>query len=285
MHEEKLRRPAESPAIEYERRVMHDVIREKMFGPAEDPPRNRIGRYRLERPMGRGGMGEVWAAHDPKLDRAVAIKLVGKHLRGDRERLHRGLEMDARHAARIEHPNVVEIHDVGFYDDELYVVMELVEGGKTVERWLEERARSWREIVELFLEAGAGLAAAHAQGIIHGDFKLANVLVDPQGHARVADFGLARATADRRATVPDGRESLVESWGLGGTPRYMAPEQWARGACDQCTDQYAYCVALYRALFRAWPSEASSRPEARGGAPGRSPADRYGAPRALVRIV
>lgn len=184
------------------------------------------GRYELLRLHGAGAMGVVWAARDTRLDRPVALKLL-------RQGAAQSPAEEARLQARVSHPNVVQVFDVGEADGQAFVAMEFVEGS-TLRRWLRQ-PRSREAILRVFHEAGQGLAAAHRAGLVHRDFKPDNVLVDVSGRARVADFGLA-AMAER------------VSHRRAGTPAYMAPEQFAGGAVGPHSDQFGYCVALVEAL-------------------------------------
>lgn len=183
--------------------------------------------FEIESLLGRGGMGAVYRARDRALGRRVALKL-GLH-GTDVSRLER----EATALARLAHPNVVTIYEIGTHDGAPFVVMELC-GGGTARAWLAEQ-RPWPAIVEMFAAAGRGLAAAHAAGIVHGDIKPDNILLGDDGRPRIADFGLARETLD---------ETRARS---GGTPRYMAPEL-AHGAATAASDQFALAVALYEAL-------------------------------------
>jgi tetratricopeptide (TPR) repeat protein len=229
-------------------------------GRASDPdvPIDRIGRYLVLDLIGAGGMGVVYAAYDPALDRKVAIKL----LHDDHEPAQARLLREAQALARLRHRNVVAVHDAGRFRNQVFVAMELVEG-TTLQRWLAERPRPWREIVRVFVEAGRGLAAAHAEGLVHRDFKPDNVLLGADGSVRVADFGLAHPVGE-----PDP--------GVVGTPRYMAPEQQSGAPVDARADQYAFCVALREALARRRRGRVPARLGAlvrRGLAP--APADRH----------
>lgn len=199
------------------------------------PPGGHLGRYVVKRLIGSGGMGVVLAAHDPELDRPVAIKLLHRDGGQAQERL----VQEARAMARLHHPNVVMVHDVGVCDGRVFVAMDLVEG-ETLRRWMEARPRGWREIVALFVAAGRGLAAAHAVGLLHGDFKPDNVLVDARGTPHVADFGLARSELDGAAPI-------------GGTPAYMAPELRADNAHGAAVDQFAFAVSLWEAVCGELP--------------------------------
>src|SRR5438093_1628073 len=150
-----------------------------------------VGRYLLERELGSGGMGVVYAAYDPELGRKVAIKLV-RPASGGMDLGKARLLREAQAMAQVTHPNVVAIHDVGTVEDQVFIAMEYIEGS-TLGEWLAARERSWREITSMFAQAGRGLAAAHAKNIVHRDFKSDNVWVGEDGRARVLDFGLARA--------------------------------------------------------------------------------------------
>jgi tRNA A-37 threonylcarbamoyl transferase component Bud32/tetratricopeptide (TPR) repeat protein len=193
--------------------------------------------------VGRGGMSEVYAAYDPKLDRKVAIKLLRANdaPKDQRQRLLR----EAQAIAKLQHPNVVVVFDVGTYRESLFLAMEYVDG-RTVGAWLKASPRTPRRILEVYLAAGRGLAAAHAAGLVHRDFKPDNVMVTRDGQVRVMDFGLA--TEARRggdsAAVPTGTIART----MMGTPAYMAPEQFAGGPTDARTDQFAFCVSLHEAL-------------------------------------
>lgn len=241
------------------------------------PADMKIGRYQLLHCLGQGGMGAVYAAWDPQLSRQVALKLLhddgagGSSQAAHKARLR--LQREAQAIARLSHPNVVAVYDVGHLGDEVFVAMELVDGG-TVRTWLAERRRSWREILEVFLAAGRGLQAAHAAGLVHRDFKPENVLVGHDGRVRVADFGLARtantpSSSDEEdaPSLPVFMQGAQEAQGMQGplalpltrtgavlgTPLYMAPEQFHGGTVDARTDQFSFCVALYRALYGVLP--------------------------------
>ena len=243
--------PRESP-LELER--LRASVREGLFGvPTQGV---RIGRYRLDRCIGRGGMGVVWAARDDELDRTVAIKILRPELGG----LGVGLDKEARALARLSHPNVVGVFDVGTHDGQRFIAMEFVEG-ETLREWLEQ-PRSLPEILDAFAGAGRGLAAAHAVGLVHRDFKPDNVLLGRDGRARVLDFGLARPpSAAEPGPTPlaldaDPRATALSRHGvLLGTPAYMAPEQHLGLTADASSDQFAFAVALWEAAFRRPPFE------------------------------
>jgi eukaryotic-like serine/threonine-protein kinase len=207
-----------------------------------------IGRHRVLAPLGEGGMGRVVAAHDPHLDRPVALKLLHDDPSVDPEERRLRLAREARAMAKLSHPNVVTVFDVGFDEAtrQLFVAMELVPG-TTLTRALAERRRSRDEVLSLFLAAGEGLSAAHAAGLVHRDFKPDNVLVGRDGRVRVTDFGLARPP---RARGHEGVDAihLTRVGAIVGTPAYMAPEQFEGKEADPRTDQFAFAVALFEAL-------------------------------------
>lgn len=227
-----------------------------------------LGRYRLGRRLGAGGMGTVFEAEDLELHRRVALKILHAEPGADLEHTHARLLREARAMAQTNHPNIVAVYDVGRIGapaDEgaaaaqVFLAMELVEGS-TLTAWL--RGRRPSEILAAFVMAGRGLAAAHATGLVHSDFKPDNVLIGADGRARVTDFGLALAArlgapVDRaRQASVDLRASMqiqTEQGTIVGTPAYMAPEQWRGQPADARTDQFAFCVALYEALVGARP--------------------------------
>jgi tetratricopeptide (TPR) repeat protein len=221
----------------------------------------RYGRFVVTRAIGRGGMGEVLAARDPELDREVAIKVLPATKQGDtrgRERMVR----EAQALAKLSHPNVVQIHDVGTADDAIYIAMELIDG-ETLATWLEcDPPRPWRDVVAAFVQAGEGLAAAHRVGLVHRDFKPHNVLMSREpvqgsvGRVRVVDFGLARTWGADTPSLSDSAPVSVDLTRTGevvGTPAYMAPEQFAARATDARTDQYSFCVSLFQGLYGVRP--------------------------------
>ncbi len=238
----------------------------------------RIGRYHILRLLGEGGMGLVFAAYDEDLDRKVAIKL----LRTDTPsgRLDRAwLLSEAKAMARLSHPNVVQIYDIGEIEDQVFVAMELVVG-VSLRDWLRQSNRSVAEILRVFTAAGRGLQAVHEAGLIHRDFKPQNVLVAPDGRARVLDFGLAHRRRDAAAAPPDPEVSSVtgshrslaaqpaastsargSTQTVAGTPAYMAPEQHQGVDIDARADIFAFSVALYEALFHRRPFAGKSARE------------------------
>lgn len=191
-------------------------------------------------------MGVVWAARDRVLDRRVALKVLHDAFLGEADQQR--LAAEARAMARLSHPNVVAVYDVGERDGRMFMTMELVEG-VPLTRWL-ETPRGWREVVAAFREAGAGLAAAHDAGIVHRDVKPSNILVGNDGRTRITDFGIACETA---TAAPEASGTMTQTTALAGSPPYMAPERLAGGAADARGDQFAFCVALYEALHGRRP--------------------------------
>jgi tetratricopeptide (TPR) repeat protein len=205
----------------------------------------RVGRYVFRRLLGSGGMGVVVAAHDPELDREVAIKLVGADVTADEDHALR----EAQAMAQLSHPNVVQVYEVIRLGARTAIVMQLVEG-EDLGAWQTREERSWRAVIEVYVQAARGLAAAHRAGIVHRDFKPSNVLIDRDGIVRVTDFGLARRASD---------EAMGAATGLAGTPAYMAPEQHRGEAVDARTDQWALGCALFEALYGRRPFPADDR--------------------------
>jgi tetratricopeptide (TPR) repeat protein len=234
--------------------------------PAEFARGTLIGRYVVVDKLGEGGMGVVYRAFDPELDRKVAIKVLqgktgggGGSSGGDQAWLLR----EAQALARLAHPNVVAVHDVGTLPgDQVFVAMELVDG-MTMRQWLKTKERTWREVVPVLLAAGEGLAAAHDVALVHRDFKPENVLVGNDGRVRVMDFGLARLKPGdidvpfSASPLDSGKSplsaNLTEAGHVVGTPAYMAPEIYEESPADAATDQFAYGVTLFEALYQGRP--------------------------------
>ncbi len=246
------------------------------------PLQTRVGRFIITGQLGAGAMGTVYEAHDPDLNRKVALKIVREPDQKHSLRLLR----EAQALAQLQHPNVVVIYDVGATQDGVFIAMELVEG-ENLRQHVAGSAPSWKRAVALYLQAGRGLAAAHEKSIVHRDFKPANVLIDRQGRVRVTDFGLAWLVVERandasagepasartppattRATItidetgdPPAAHAatgllgspLTHEGTLLGTPRYMAPEQHARRSATARSDQYSFCVCLWEAVFGEHP--------------------------------
>lgn len=222
-----------------------------MFGHTE---RVTLGPYAIDRPLGSGAMGVVYLAHDPRLDRPVALKVLHpQRCVLESERGHRQLRREGRALGRIVHDNVVTVYDVGEANGRIYVAMQYVEG-RSLQDWLEQEPRDWAAVRDAFVQAGRGLAAAHDAGIAHRDFKPSNVQVGDDGHVRVLDFGLATGritpttSASGQRSSQAGEHVSATDGRIAGTPHYMAPELRQGAPADPRSDQYAYCVALHDAL-------------------------------------
>jgi len=274
--------PLQSPPAAPTRALMEQVARERrdprmkgivlsrLFEDEIEP--QRIGRFTLLDRLGEGGMGVVYAAYDDRLDRKVAVKVLRPWAAEGPSEDHDRLLHEARTMARLSHPNIVTVHEVGVHEGDVFVAMEYIRG-QSLDRWLEGppagRARPWREVVEVFVAAGRGLAAAHRAGIVHRDFKPYNVILDEDGVPKVLDFGLARMVepagdargAESTEPRPDARRDTTRpprTEGLVGTPAYMAPEQWKGAPADERSDQFGFFASLHHALYRQLPFAASS---------------------------
>ncbi len=221
----------------------------------------RIGRYRVVGVLGSGGMGRVYEAVDDRLDRRVAVKVLHHHLS---EQHRRRLVREAQALARLSHPNVVHVYEIEEADGETFVAMELVRG-QTLQAWARQEPRpGWRQCVDVYRQAGAGLAAAHAEGLVHRDFKPGNAIIDAKGRVRVLDFGLVRQAEEHEPTEPaspaavgsDGAAAELDLTTTGtvlGTPAYMSLEQMSGGDVDARGDQFSFCVSLYEAIYGERP--------------------------------
>ncbi|MDI1446021.1 serine/threonine-protein kinase [Polyangium sp. 6x1] len=216
-------------------------------------PGARLGRYTLTDVLGRGGMGIVYSAHDPTLDRKVALKVLRGEVtaRVGADIASARLLREARIAARLSHPNVVTIYDVDSHGGQIFIAMEYVDG-EPLSAWLEAGPHPAGEILERFTQAGRGLVAAHGAGLVHRDFKPANVLIGKDGRVRVSDFGLAGWTSEDASgkAAAEGAATLTRTGALLGTPLYMAPEQHRGERAGPHADQFSFAVALYEALYR-----------------------------------
>lgn len=239
-------------------------------------PGSQLGRYVVIGTLGEGGMGVVLRAYDARLRREVALKMIKPGLAS--QELQARMVREAQAMAKLSHPHVVSVYDVEAEDGVVRIAMEFVDG-KTLDGWQQERERTPREVVAYYLQAGRGLNAAHRAGLLHRDFKPANVLVSSDGIAKVTDFGIARIEADEatlsrdsnlgitscrtgdEASLPDGgiSDPLTRGGVVMGTPRYMAPEQFSEQTIDASVDQYAFCVSLWHALTGSYPFEPKER--------------------------
>ncbi len=289
------RHPGSPPLAEGElgSRLRREQVHAALFGAGKAGAPARVDRFALLEPIGAGGMGELYAAYDAQLDRKIALKLVRTGRGG--EKADARLLREAQALAKLAHPNIVTVYEVGSADDRVFVAMEYVHG-QTLSAWLEGASaqpepQRIQALLGLFRDAGRGLAAVHQAGLAHRDFKPDNVLVGSDGRVRIVDFGLARSTLEtsderpasdsqvdvlaarssisaRLASSSGGEasdelvtpdiSSLTATGTLLGTPRYMAPEQWRARRGDSRSDQFSFCVALFRALFGAFPFESAT---------------------------
>jgi len=227
------------------------------------PGPQMLGRYVVLGKLGRGGMGTVLEAFDRTLDRRVAIKVLHDEL--DDKQTKRLLR-EAQAMAKLSHPNVVQVYEAGEVGGQTFVAMELVQG-QTLGQWMRQDPRpDWRTCVKVFIQLGAGLAAAHERGLVHRDFKPGNAIVDDEGRPRVLDFGLARKldskeeseasdpamtwTEDDACALDD---PLTRTGAVLGTPAYMPLEQMNGHEADARSDQFSFCVALYEAVYGERP--------------------------------
>jgi eukaryotic-like serine/threonine-protein kinase len=255
------------------------AIAAQLFG--DDDPAPRIGRFTILRRIGRGGMGEVFAARDAELDRVVAIKVMRR--RGSQAIAERFLR-EGRALAKLSHTNIVQVHEVGEHDGKMFIAMEHV-AGQTLREWMHEDggAKPYAEIITVFLAAASGLAAAHAAGLVHRDFKPDNVMIGADGRVRVLDFGLARSVdthafefdssttesntgSDTGSGTDPGKPErsdprMTETGITLGTPAYMAPEQHRAEPATAASDQFGFCVTLFEALYGIRPFFGSTRRE------------------------
>ena len=244
-----------------------------------------VGRHVLLDKLGSGAMGVVYAAYDPELDRKVALKVLRPRVAGRNGQAR--LLREAQALGKLAHPHVVAIHDVGMVGSQLWLAMELVEG-QTLRAWF-RKPRHWREVLKVMRGAGEGLAAAHAAGLLHRDFKPDNVMVGDDGRARVMDFGLVRVGSEQ-APTPNGRSRTLSNAGalmaeltvegsLVGTPAYMPPEQFEETKITAAADQFSFCATLWEALY----GERPFAPDARDGVL-RSPPKGWSVPGRLRKV-
>ena len=226
--------------------------------PERQPMPSQLGRYRIKRELGAGAMGTVLLAEDPELERELAIKILRRHVD---EHLRQLLVTEAQAMARLAHPNVVAVFDVGREGEQVFVAMEYVPG-QTLREWQAEHKKDWRAVVAAYLDAARGLEAAHLAGVVHRDFKPDNVLMSDAGVTKVTDFGLAHFAAQApRPDLGDRLSTLVTSHAIAGTPAYIAPEIIAGQAAGPRADQFSFCVALWEAVYGERPFRASKLTE------------------------
>ncbi|MCH9687900.1 MAG: serine/threonine protein kinase, partial [Deltaproteobacteria bacterium] len=260
---------------------LQDTITDARATSAPDVSQDgRLGRFLVIRKLGEGAMGTVFTAYDEELDRRVAIKVLNRDSRDEDTRAR--LLREAQALAKLSHPNVVQVYEVGQSAGAVFIAMEFV-AGQTLRTWMDAGPRPWAQTLAKFAEAGRGLAAAHDAGLIHRDFKPDNAIVGEDDRVRVLDFGLARAdgsgtpvldeldnplrlddtgpeTALRSGSEQSARLSstLTRTGARMGTPAYMAPEQYQAGTSDARTDQFSFCVALWEAVYGERPFRGGS---------------------------
>ncbi len=283
--------------------LKREVLLAKLF-PAQ-VTRPKLGRYDVLEFVGEGGMGTVFAAYDPRLDRRVAVKLLRQS--GDEQQRRARLLREAKALARLSHLNIVTIHEVWEEQGEVYLAMEFVQGQSLFD-W-QAAAPAWREVVDIYRQAGEGLVAAHEAGLVYRDFKPHNAILRDDGVVKLLDFGLARledappqadGELDTGSTLPPSDDRLTRPGAVMGTPAYMAPEQREGRPADAASDQFSFCVSLWEALHGSLPSmrEPGAEPGTESnrertvptwvrqvverGLSG-APADRYPSMRALLR--
>jgi eukaryotic-like serine/threonine-protein kinase len=265
---------------------------------------SRIDRFVIQEQRGSGGMGVVYRARDPGLERDVAIKLLHPEMLGqERGRvLAMRLVREAQALAQLSHPNVVTVYEVGVHDESVFLAMEYIDG-QTLDQLMAARRHGWREVVGLFVQAGRGLVAMHRCQIVHRDIKPSNLLVDRTGQVRLTDFGLARHVDSARSRDHLSRSgarssptaanlaslgALTAVGAVVGTPRYMAPEQYD-GIASPRSDQFSFCVALWMALYGEHPfGDGTDRAALRDAVVAgrrRPPPRRSSVPRRIERLV
>ncbi|MEM6293980.1 MAG: serine/threonine-protein kinase [Myxococcota bacterium] len=245
--------------------VTEAAVLKGLFGEAVEP---RVGRYRVGRPLGAGAMGQVFEAHDDELDRAVALKLISGERAGT-ERARGRFLREARALARVNHPNVVAVFEVGVHEGDVFIAMELLRGA-TLRSWVADERRSWQAVLAVMLQLGDGLAAAHAAGLVHRDLKPDNLWVGEDGRARVIDFGLAMADDDEGGAAASGStlermlnsgsDKLTRTGAAVGSPAYMPPEQLMQRGVTERSDQFAFCVTLFEVLHGTRPFVGAALP-------------------------
>jgi len=266
---------------------------------------SRLGRYLLIGELGRGGMSVVYRAYDPKLQREVALKCLGPQRMSTETQAR--LVREAQAMAKLNHRNVVSVYDVDLLDERFVLAMEYVEG-MNLGRWVRVERRAWPDVLSVFIEAGRGLTAAHAAGLLHRDFKPANVLISAEGEVKVTDFGIARVEESPgearpaellpvRVELDDvvyrGTGPLTEDGEVVGTPAYMPPEQFQGRVLTAAADQYAFCVSLWEALtgtlpFGTPPSDGrniTALIQLKVSGPPRWPSSASGVPRGIVDAI
>lgn len=235
--------------------------------------RQRFGRYVIMGVLGRGGMGTVLEAYDAELDRPVALKILNSRVSGKESRR---LVREAQALARLDHPNVVKVFEVGMVGEQTFIAMQLVDGITLAEWQAQTPGHDWKECLEVYLQAGDGLAAAHEAGLVHRDFKPQNCIIDRRGRVRILDFGLVQSAGGTELVVDKNTRStdmevslrphdnaldvsLTRTGASLGTPAYMPPEQFEGRSVNALSDQFCFCMSLWEALYGKRPGDAQRR--------------------------
>lgn len=248
-----------------------DVASSTDLAPSDLGPGTLVSRYVVLSNLGAGGMGVVYAAYDPELDRKVALKLLHPRLTADADaaatsEARARLVREAQALAKLNHPHIVAIHDVGEHRGAVWLAMEYVDG-ETLSKWSKQRRHAWREVLAVMTPAAQGLSAAHDAGLVHRDIKPDNIMVGADGRVRVMDLGLARALGDdvpSELASPDAPTAAARDFttlaarvtragAVMGTPGYMSPEQFQAQPVDARADVFSFCVTLWEALMGERP--------------------------------
>jgi serine/threonine protein kinase/Tol biopolymer transport system component len=258
--DEEVRRSVEALLLQHDRTDVRGTSSTPLAVGEDLPAGTRLGHYRIDGVLGRGGMGVVYRATDTRLGRPVAIKFLSLSIPDDAAK--RRFEQEAKTASALNHPHVVSVYDVGEHDGRQYIVSELVDGGSLTDWAVATPKRSWRQCVELLAGVADGIASAHAAGVLHRDIKPGNVLIGSNGYAKLADFGLAKllrkdaSPVDALKATGNTREGVVV-----GTVAYMSPEQAAGQMLDARSDIFSFGIVLYELLAGKSPFEASNELE------------------------
>jgi serine/threonine protein kinase len=256
--------------------ISGDSIMGNAVGLARLGPGKLLARYVVLSRLGVGSAGVLYTAHDPRSDRRVALRLLRPPSDREESSASEGtptsrLLLEAKELAALRHPNLVTVHDVGVVEGVVYLAMDYLDGG-TLRRWLDAGPHPWPEALAKMVAVAAGLVAIHEAGLVHGDLRPANILLDSEGEPHLVEFGLSRRDASKTAgaTISSERRidestsveslhaPLIRTGKWVGVPAYMAPEQYAGEEVDARSDQFSFCVMLYEALYGERPFEGRS---------------------------
>src|ERR1019366_2280963 len=206
----------------------------------------KLGPYELASSIGAGGMGEVYRAHDSRLGRDVAVKVIPASLASDASRVSR-FQQEARAAAALNHPNILAVYDIGTHDQCPYIVSELLEGQSLRDR-LRDGPLPIRKVIDYSLQIARGLAAAHDRGIVHRDLKPDNIFITKDGRVKILDFGLAKLTRPETGTEDQTNTVVSDPGTVLGTVGYMSPEQVRGKEVDARSDLFSFGAVLYEMI-------------------------------------